>query len=175
MSEYPWYEISSGEVLSQGDFFDNCPVVIPSTDAPMDNGQDVIASVVEYDVVVMSQSCDLKYKKVDLVLVCPFWTFTAFRRKNTFYNSTKGKMAFKEGYAPGYHLLMKCGIEGFETDHLVVDFRNAYGVPFAFLTKLAKDKGPRLRLLPPYKEHLSQAFARFFMRVGLPVPIPDLG
>ena len=29
-----------------------------------------------------------------------------------------------------------------------------------------------LRLLPPYGEHLSQAFARFFMRVGLPVDIP---
>jgi hypothetical protein len=27
-------------------------------------------------------------------------------------------------------------------------------------------------LLPPYREHLSQAFARFFMRVGLPVDIP---
>lgn len=25
-----------------------------------------------------------------------------------------------------------------------------------------------LRLLPPYREHLSQAFARYFMRVGLP-------
>jgi hypothetical protein len=29
----------------------------------------------------------------------------------------------------------------------------------------------RFRLLPPYREHLSQAFARFFMRVGLPIPI----
>ena len=26
-------------------------------------------------------------------------------------------------------------------------------------------------LLPPYREHLSQAFARFFMRVGLPLDI----
>jgi hypothetical protein len=31
----------------------------------------------------------------------------------------------------------------------------------------------RLRLLPPYREHLSQSFARFFMRVGLPVDIPS--
>ena len=30
----------------------------------------------------------------------------------------------------------------------------------------------RLRLNPPYREHLSQAFARFCMRVGLPVDIP---
>jgi hypothetical protein len=32
--------------------------------------------------------------------------------------------------------------------------------------------GDRLRLLPPYREHLSQAFARYFMRVGLPQDIP---
>jgi len=27
------------------------------------------------------------------------------------------------------------------------------------------------RRLPPYREHLSQAFARYFMRVGLPQDI----
>ena len=26
---------------------------------------------------------------------------------------------------------------------------------------------------PPYREHLAQAFARFFMRVGLPIDIPE--
>jgi hypothetical protein len=31
---------------------------------------------------------------------------------------------------------------------------------------------PHKRLLPPYREHLSQSFARYFMRVGLPVDIP---
>jgi hypothetical protein len=30
---------------------------------------------------------------------------------------------------------------------------------------------PRLRLRPPYVEYLSQAFARHFMRVGLPQPV----
>jgi hypothetical protein len=29
----------------------------------------------------------------------------------------------------------------------------------------------RPQLLPPYREHLSQSFARFFMRVGLPIPV----
>ncbi len=35
----------------------------------------------------------------------------------------------------------------------------------------AKQLG-RLRLLPPYREHLSQSFARQFMRVGLPIDLP---
>jgi len=35
---------------------------------------------------------------------------------------------------------------------------------------LVVEKG-HLLVNPPYREHLSQAFARFFMRVGLPIPI----
>jgi hypothetical protein len=40
------------------------------------------------------------------------------------------------------------------------------------LREYVKDK-KRIRLLPPYREHLSQAFARHFMRVGLPSGIPQ--
>jgi hypothetical protein len=77
----------------------------------------------------------------------------------------------RRGNVPGYHLLNKCEIDGFKTDYLVVDFRTVYSVPFDFILNLAMKRGRRLRLLPPYREHLSQAFARFFMRVGLPVDI----
>jgi hypothetical protein len=41
--------------------------------------------------------------------------------------------------------------------------------------EFANAAGHRLRLLPPYREHLSQAFARLFMRVGLPADIPPFG
>jgi len=37
--------------------------------------------------------------------------------------------------------------------------------------QLRAENGETLRLLSPYKEHLSQSFARFFMRVGLPIDI----
>ncbi|MCP3684964.1 MAG: hypothetical protein GY861_20065 [bacterium] len=59
-------------------------------------------------------------------------------------------------------------------DFLVVDFRSIYSMPFDFITTFANETDKdRVRILPPYKEHLSQAFARFFMRVGLPVDIPE--
>jgi hypothetical protein len=58
------------------------------------------------------------------------------------------------------------------TPHLVVDFREIFTLPRTFIESLVSQRTKsRLRLLPPYREHLSQAFARFFMRVGLPVPI----
>lgn len=61
-------------------------------------------------------------------------------------------------------------------DHRIVDFHGVYTAPREFLESWNRRRAqPRLRLLSPYREHLSQAFARFFMRVGLPVaigPIP---
>lgn len=53
----------------------------------------------------------------------------------------------------------------------IVDFRYVSGLPGILLDNLVFKNPKRLRLLSPYREHLSQAFARFFMRVGLPVEI----
>lgn len=167
---YPWYEVVDGdECILQGDFITECPIIVPSSSI---SGEIVDANIVNYNVVVMSQSCDLLHKKIDLVLVCPVWPLSEFER-NPYYTGRKGKEALRRGYIPDYHLLNKCDIEAFKSGYLVVDFRNVYGVPFDLLTDLAKKRGKRLRLLPPYREHLSQSFARFFMRVGLPVDIPE--
>lgn len=52
-----------------------------------------------------------------------------------------------------------------------VDFKNVYGIHRSTLNGIIKNLKTRIRLLPPYREHLSQAFARYFMRVGLPQDI----
>lgn len=168
--EYPWFEVvDSDESLLQGDFITECPIVIP----PSQISDEVEVRVFNYNVAVMSQSCDLEQRKIELVLVCPFWPLSEFEKRKPYYKGSSGKEALRRGYLPGYHLLNKCEIDGFKTDYLVVDFRAVYSVPFDFLIDFAGAKGKRLRLLPPYREHLSQAFARFFMRVGLPVDIPE--
>ena len=169
MKEYPWYEVVSWEDdLMQGDFIRDCPVVVP----PSEISEDVEVRIINYDVVIMSQSCDLVQRKLDLVLVCPIWPLSEFEKRSGFFKSKRGKEALRRGNVPGYHLLNKCELDGFKTEYLVVDFRSVYSVPFDFLVELAKKREKRIRLLPPYREHLSQAFARFFMRVGLPVDIP---
>ncbi len=168
MKDYPWYEIAEDEELFQGDIIDSCPLIIP----PSTIEDEVSVDVIEYDVIIMSQSCDLINKKLELVLVCPIWPLSEFESRNPSYKNPKMKESLRRGYLPGYHLLNKCEIDGFKIEYLVVDFRSVYSVPFDFLVELAKKRSKRLRLLPPYREHLSQAFARFFMRVGLPVDIP---
>ena len=55
----------------------------------------------------------------------------------------------------------------------LVDFRRTYSLPTDDASQLADRLGPRLRLRSPYREHLAQAFARFYMRVGLPSEAAD--
>jgi hypothetical protein len=78
----------------------------------------------------------------------------------------------RRGNIPGYHMLAASDLGDLEKDVRVVDFRSAFSLPVGVLRRVAEQRKPRLRLLPPYREHLAQAFARFFMRVGLPVGIP---
>jgi len=164
--------VDPNEPIWQGDFISSCPIVIPSVEIGDELLATIETDVKEYDVVIMSQSCDLEHKKIDLVLVCPVFRLKESERNNNFLKSKKVKEKIRQGTIPGYHLLDKSNKVGL-TDYMIVDFHNVYGVPFDFLIDFVKKRGKRLRLLPPYREHLSQAFARFFMRVGLPVDIPS--
>ncbi|WP_129671897.1 hypothetical protein [Candidatus Chloroploca sp. Khr17] len=171
--EYPWYETANPEEgITQGEIIRNCPVVIPPDTIDLAHNS-IDVKVRSYDVIIMSQACDLENQKLDVVVVCGLWKFSDFEGTNQYFKSKAGKEALRRGNVPGYNLLNKCDLEGAEFEFSVVDFRNIFGLPFNFLTQFTKTNPPRVRLLPPYREHLSQAFARYFMRVGLPVDIPS--
>jgi hypothetical protein len=171
LAAYPWFEVSAADApLTQGDLLRGCPLVVSA--APFAAGAEVEAEAVEYDVVVMTQACDLEHDKVSLVLLCPFFSLATFVGANTAFDSKKAKERIRKGHEPAYHLINRCETPGHETDFLVVDFRSVYSLHVDHLKAHALRQGERLTLLPPYREHLSQAFARFMMRVGLPVDIP---
>ncbi|MCG3196172.1 MAG: hypothetical protein GHCLOJNM_00643 [bacterium] len=75
-------------------------------------------------------------------------------------------------FHPAFHMIAVCKLERFTSEVKIVDFRRTFSLPIGFMRELARGVGPRVRLLPPYREHPAQAFARFFLRVGLPVDIP---
>jgi hypothetical protein len=58
------------------------------------------------------------------------------------------------------------------TPRSMASFQHVYSLPRAVLTRMAQKANPRLRLLPPYREHISQAFGRYFSRIGLLQDIP---
>lgn len=121
---------------------------------------------------VLSQSCDLVKgrEKVTDVLLCAAWQRSELT--TGYLASNKGLEEARRGNLPGFHIVAACTLPGLDREVRVVDFRRVYSLPIAFLRKRAAAGGDRIRLLPPYREHLSQAFARFFMRVGLPVDVP---
>lgn len=171
---YPWYEILD-EVessLQQGDFIPDCPILIPPL--VIQEEEETEIEFKEINSIILSQSCDLVNGKIQIVLVCPYYTLTTFLNNLPEDQQSKGakKKAvenLRKGFSPGYHLLNKeDGIEGL-SDYLVVDFRNVYGIQFDSLTHVVSQL--HNRLLPPYREHLSQPFAGYFMRVGLPQDI----
>lgn len=178
--DYPWYELleENDNTIQQGDLLKDCPILIPPEKIEEQKNKEIEVDVQLYNVVVMSQSCDLVQKKVEIVSVCPYITWKAYlEQQDASMRVKKGPAALyeklKQGVLPNHHLLYKDEEIGLKNS-LVVDFRYVYGIHFKYLDKYIKNQKTRIRLLPPYREHLSQAFARFFMRVGLPTDIPSL-
>jgi hypothetical protein len=78
----------------------------------------------------------------------------------------------KFGY---YHVLNRCEVAGLELDFMLIDFHEVFTLSIDLVRQFARNQEQRPRLLPPYREHMAQAFARLFMRVGLPSDIPPFG
>lgn len=163
---------AANEGLEQGDFIIDCPIVIPTTDNYSE--QEVIDTKVQmFDVVVMTQSCDLENSKIGLVMVCPFYSLEKTAESNPSYGSNEGKESLRRGNDYRLHMLNACTLAGFERDEVIVSFVNVYSIHLEVLKELVESRGgERLRLLPPYREQLAQAFAKFFMRVAPPNEIP---
>lgn len=171
---YPWYCLAGSDELEQGDIIESCPVFAPPADLTLNSLNEGEADFTweERDGIILSQSCDLVKgrERVSEVLFCTLWYPPEIPDKRL--SSKKGLEEIRKGRVVGLQMLNKCELPDIERDFRVVDFRRTYTLPLDFCREFAKNSDPRIRLLPPYREHLSQAFARFFMRVGLPTDIP---
>jgi hypothetical protein len=170
--EYPWYNAVTGDDIEQGDIFEDCPVFLPPDDLAEALLNDVVFAWQAQDVIVLSQTCDMAKgrEKVTEALLCPVWKRSELTEG--FLSTPKGLEEARRGNLPGFHVLAASTLPIYEREVCIVDFRRVYSLPLTFLRRRAVVTQNRLRLLPPYREHLAQAFARFFMRVGLPVDIP---
>ncbi len=137
------------------------------------------------DVVVMTQACDLEHGKVRNVVLSPHMALSDFKRLWEEDQRRRGQNPntkswqrpcenIREGYLWNLSLLNAEDVDGMKIQHRVVDFRDVFTVPREMLESLLRERNePRPQLMPPYREHLSQAFARFFMRVGLPTNVAN--
>lgn len=172
---FPWYDVVEGPELQQGDFIVGCPVLHPSLSA-VEGAAEVEVQLTRRTGIVLTQSCDLALRTdgrshSEEVLLCSVYSFGELVHHRVF-GKRSGWEEARKGRHPSFHVLNRCGVPGHERDFLLVDFTRVFTVDTSLVRELAANQGARLRLNPPYREHLAQAFARFFMRVGLPVDIP---
>lgn len=168
-----WYDVVNGSTLEQCDLLPGCRVPIASEVAPDTEGADFALDVKTVDLIVLTQSCDLAHGKVKEVLLGRVYSWnsvveTEVKRGN---QSIKGKQTrenLQRGAIPNLCLLHR-RVDAPVLEWSVVDFHSLYTLSVAALTSHVGRLGPRLRLRSPYREHVAQAFARYFMRVGLPL------
>ena len=173
--DYPWYCVTEGDDLQQGDLLRAFPVIIPVNGGAADPFEPEIEVDIQYfNVLVMTHSCDLAQEKVDTVVLCPHVDIAKAQEVD---EDLKAKHILKEiqkGKFIRYQLLAPSN-----TDILmpvqVLDFGRVVSMPKDFVRSFAGQSGKRLRLLPPYREHIAQSFARCYMRVALPIsPLAEL-
>lgn len=162
-----WIEVDEAE-LRQGDLLPKCNVPIFGSEY----GPHQVVPVAIADLVVLTQSCDLMKEKIEMVALCPIAVLNEFEEVNPRFRKKGEWESVRKGRWEGLHLLASPTEPEVNRKALVVDFQHVISLPFAYLTAHAGQLGKRWRLDSPFLEHFSQAFARFFMRVGLPSELP---
>jgi len=179
MQQLPWYETVNGEDIQQGDILRQYPIFLPNITPELlqraiaGENPEATTDITLYDVVVLTQTCDLAYQELDTVILCPVWSLMDVEKElgGNVKEIRNRKEAIRQGKEPALHLLAEDSVKQMPLS--LVEFKRIYTSPKKVLTAFAASAGGRLRIQPPYREHLSQAFARYFMRVGLPLDIPS--
>lgn len=171
MTAKPFWISVEGPELRQGDLLPGC--LVPLFHPEFDAGDEAQTTVVdEFDLIVLTQSCDLENKKARVVALCPIYSIAVFEQGNESFRKKGAWENVRKGRLEGLHLLASPEHPENNREALVVDLQEVHSLPIGYLSEHAKKVGPRWRLKSPYLEHFSQSFARFFMRVGLPSAIP---
>lgn len=169
-----WYEVVAERSLAQGDVLLRCPV--PQVETYVYPLPDDVAVVVDdRDLIVLTQSCDLENNKVDEVLLAAVRDYQSLAitegEANPVIRSKRWRENAVRGDLAAYSLLPPH--EDPAVDWSLVDFHHLFTLSKSYIEDFAQAAGQRLRLVPPYREHLAQAFARYVMRVGLPTALNE--
>jgi len=169
-THYPWYAGVIGNEVEQGDILENCPIFMASDTASPRDQVEAIFDWEQRDVIVLSPSSDMVKgrERSTEVLLAAVWKISDI--KEGYLATARGLEEARRGNLPAFHVLAASTVAGYEAEVRVVDFRRISTLAIGFFRKRVA-QGPRLRLLPPYREHMVHAFARFISRPSLPVEI----
>lgn len=170
MNAYPWYElVEYSDEITQGDILFHCPVAVLS--GFCGENDEIDSEIHDIDGIIMTQACDIANRKVENIILCAITSVEDYSKGRSNKEVRKSLDSIKKGQQNALHILNRYHEGDFQQDYYIVNFKDIFSIPIILARKVAENNRKRLRLLPPYREHLSQAFARYFMRVGLPVDI----
>lgn len=168
-----WYTSRQGGV-EQGDIVFDLPLILASSD---DHGEYLTDDEGNFRfpmrtsrVIVLTQTCDIAKKAQKSILVAEVHSYDTLTANGQ--NSHLRKSDYKQSLARGTTVsdfLLPPSPDG-EIPWSIVSFRNVYVVPKQVVLRQSA-VGKTVGVMSPYREYLSQAFARFIMRVGLPTTL----
>jgi len=169
-----WWTATSGPGHEQGDLLRDFPVAHVESVEVSGAAAEVRSRVEFIDGIIVTQTCDLENAKIANILLARVTTWADFAAAqfaagNTAVKSSGFRRNLIRGDIPPLMLLHARASQP-ALDWSVVDFRELHVVDRDRVDEFVGQRGSRrrLRMVPPYKEHFAQAFARFYMRVGLP-------
>lgn len=167
----PFWIPCQGDGLEQGDYLPDCWIPLVGEQFASDDSEAEVR-LEQRDLIIVTQSCDLANEKNQLAALCPIHPIRVWEEVNPDFARKGVWESVRKGKQEGLHMLAGTETPDDNSQALVVDFRQIYSLPVAYLKRGANTLPRRWRLQSPFREHFSQAFARFFMRVGLPASIP---
>jgi hypothetical protein len=165
-----WYHASDPATLvAQGDQIWGLDLL----DATVDDAGAVRVNRVRADLVVLSQSRDLEHEKVATVLAAPMYSLGDWLKANPL--DLPRLEDIRRGYDPSLYLLPAWPDAATVPARLdrLVSLAELRVIRYVLLATAIRGGIARVVLSSPAREHFSQAVARTFMRVGLPVDIPS--
>ena len=177
---FPWYSlVSADSPLEQGDLLEHFPIpILPEAVADLAWDVEHVSlnepiPVERFNLIILTQSCDIvKLTSEDALILCPRYDYPEICKVRKNLGGRDGWSKLVRGHFIGLHILNECQLAGHTFPHQVVDLQRVFTSPLRVVQKHIRNLGLRVRLLPPYREHLGEAFARQFMRVGLPIDLP---
>lgn len=169
--ELCWIQASE-PVLQQGDYLPSVPVpIFPQLVDSKTSGITTRDTEVQVrDLIIVSHSCDFENDKLRFVALCAATSAREYELiKPGFLKKQLAEVA--KGRHEGLHALAPFPrSDAGPEESIVIDFREIISLPVSYVRAHSAQCVGRYRLKSPYLEHFAQAFGRFYMRVGLPVP-----
>jgi hypothetical protein len=154
----------SDESVTQGDIFDDCPLLfwdVEGLDKPA-------ATEISTRVVVLTQACDMALGKATQILIAV--VHAAHHLVATGAITAKlVRDQVRTHRVYGWYFLPAGGA----MKESIVDLRNLHTIPRIMLDQLTRNGKRVCRITTPYREHLAQHFSTTYARIGLPEPYPS--